>query len=328
MPADLQLYRTISGLILNAGVRFHDIRCQATFLWAVVGLILEKSIHLNQWSRHHPSETKQASRERRFSRWLHNPKIEVLGLYTKLFRYALRDLTGSEIFLALDTSQLFDCFVLIRVALIYRGRSIPVAWSIVSGESSTLELEKYWYVLWCAETILFENKRCTLLADRGFVDQKLFALVRDLGWHMRIRVKESLCVIRLGKESVKIARLWPAKEQALFLHKVWITDKCFGPVYLALAQVQTPKGIQRWAILSDEPTDLNRFLEYGLRFDIEESFLDDKSGGFQLESSELFDIFALTRLGFIMATATLYLVSCGVAVVARNLRPLVTFGAS
>lgn len=107
MPASLQLYRTISGLLLNAGVRFHDLRCQATFLWAVVGLILEKSVHLGQWSRHHPGETKQASRERRFSRWLHNPKIEALGLYAKLFRYALRDLVGSGIYLALDTSQLF-----------------------------------------------------------------------------------------------------------------------------------------------------------------------------------------------------------------------------
>ena len=107
------------------------------------------------------------------------------------------------------------------------------------------------------------------------------------------------------------------------MHKVWVTDKCFGPVYLALAQVQTAKGVQRWAILSDELTCLNTFLEYGLRFDIEESFLDDKSGGFQLESSELFDVHALTSLGFIMASATLYLVSCGLVVVARGLRPFV-----
>lgn len=64
-------------------------------------------------------------------------------------------------------------------------------------------------------------------------------------------------------------------------------------------------------------------LLYGLRFDIEENFLDDKSGGFQLESSELFDSQALVRLGMVMAAATLYLVSSGLAVVARGLRPLV-----
>jgi hypothetical protein len=323
MSESLQIYRTISALLLNAGVRFHDIRCQATFLWAVVGLILEKSIHPGQWSKYRLGFTKQASRERRFSRWLHNPKIVVLDLYALLFKFALLHLTDTEIYLAFDTSQLFERYVLIRVALVYRGRAIPVSWSVVAGESSTIEFDKYWYVLWRAQTILFEYKRCTLLADRGFVDQKLFALVRDLGWHWRVRVKSCMLVYRSGKEVTNISRLMPVKGQALFLHKVWATKRCLGPLYLALAQVETTKGVQKWAILSDEPTDLNTFHEYGLRFDIEENFLDDKSGGFQLESSEFYDVQALIRLGLIMATATLYLVSCGLAVVARGLRPLV-----
>jgi len=38
MSESFQIYRTISGLLLSARVRFHDIRCQATFLWAVTGL--------------------------------------------------------------------------------------------------------------------------------------------------------------------------------------------------------------------------------------------------------------------------------------------------
>jgi hypothetical protein len=34
-----------------------------------------------------------------------------------------------------------------------------------------------------------------------------------------------------------------------------------------------------WAIVSDEPTGLKTFDEFGLRFDIEESFLDDTGSG-------------------------------------------------
>jgi len=323
MPESLQIYRTISGLLLSARVRFHDIRCQATFIWAVTGLILEQGVHLGQWSKRRPGITKQASRERRFSRWLHNPKINPFDLYAVLFKYALRDLAGTDIYLALDTSQLFDRFVLVRVALIYRGRAIPVCWSVIAGESSTIEYDKYWYVLWRAQIILFEYKRCTLLADRAFGDQKLFALLRDLGWHWRIRMKGSVLVYRPGKDVTKISRLLPAQGQALFLHKVWLTNQFFGSVHLALAQVQTAKGVQYWAIVSDESTDIHTFQEYGLRFDIEENFLDDKSGGFQLESSELFDGQALVRLGLILATATLYLISSGLAVVSRGLRHLI-----
>ncbi len=148
-------------------------------------------------------------------------------------------------------------------------------------------------------------------------------MLRDLGWHWRIRLKGSLQVYRPNKEVTKISRLWPAKGRALFLHKVWITKRLFGPVHLALAQVQTAKGVQQWAIISDEPTDMTSFHEYGLRFDIEENFLDEKSGGFQLESSELLDGQALVRLGLIMAAATLYLVSSGLAVMARGWRHFV-----
>ncbi|HEX9618057.1 MAG TPA: hypothetical protein VGA03_11660 [Anaerolineales bacterium] len=91
----------------------------------------------------------------------------------------------------------------------------------------------------------------------------------------------------------------PAKGQALFLHKIWITNRWFVPVHLALAHVQTVRGFEEWAILSDEPTSLETLDEYALRFDIEENFLDDKPAGFQLASSQIRDAAALSRLGLI-----------------------------
>ena len=61
---------------------------------------------------------------------MHNLKSNVFDLYAALFQYALQGLVGSDVYLALDTSPLFDRFILIRVALIYPGRAIPVYWSI------------------------------------------------------------------------------------------------------------------------------------------------------------------------------------------------------
>ena len=61
-------------------------------------------------------------------------------------------------------------------------------------------------------------------------------------------------------------------------------------------------------------------MEYGRRFDIEENFLDDKSNGFQLESSLVRDAEALTRLCLVLAVATLYLVAQGTQVVQTNKR--------
>ena len=73
-------------------------------------------------------------------------------------------------------------------------------------------------------------------------------------------------------------------------------------------------------MLSDEPTDGKTFEEYGLRFDIEENFLDDKSNGFQLESSLIRSAEALTRLCLVLAVTTLYLVAQGTEVVNQGKR--------
>jgi len=51
-----------------------------------------------------------------------------------------------------------------------------------------------------------------------------------------------------------------------------------------------------WAITSDEPTTLHTFKEYGLRFDIEETSLDDQSNGWNLQKSEIRDRCTLSQL--------------------------------
>jgi hypothetical protein len=307
-------------MIRNSQVRFHDMRCLITFAWAIVGVLLEKSVHLSKWSMHRTGEAQAASKQRQFVRWLKNAKIERTGIYRRLAQVAFTDWGGHKIYLALDSSSLWDEFVLVRVALIYRGRALPLSWVVLKQQSTTVAFEKYKHILGDAAAILPKGCPVILLADRGFDDNDLFCAARDLGWGFRIRLKKSLRVHRINKPTLSIGRLMPAKGKALFLHKVWITDRQFGPVHLALAHVHTRNGYEEWAILSDDPTDLHTLDEYGLRFDLEENFLDDKSAGFQLESGEIRDADALARLGLVLATATLYLVSTGTAVVTLGLR--------
>lgn len=291
-----------------------------TFAWAITGVLMEKSVHLSKWCLHRYEDTQAASKQRQFVRWLKNAKIDVTHIYRRLGQAALVDWGGQTIYLALDSSSLWDEFVLVRVALIYRGRALPLSWVIWKQQSTMVAFEKYKHILKEAADILPARCRVILLADRGFDDNDLFCAARDLDWGFRIRLKKSLRVYRASKPTLSVGRLLPPMRQALFLHKVWITDRQFGPVHLALARVHTRNGEEDWAILSDDPTDLRTFDEYGLRFDLEENFLDDKSAGFQLESGELRDCTALNHLSLILAAATLYLVSSGTAVVALGFR--------
>jgi hypothetical protein len=176
-----------------------------------------------------------------------------------------------------------------------------------------------------AATLLPVYGKVIFLADRGFADTKLMKDLQRLGWHWRIRIthrspsgKSVFYVYRRGRPGCKVSAISLARGQARFWHHVYITAQRLGPVHLALARPHG--GHQCWLIVSDEPTDVKTFDEYGLRFDIEENFLDDKSNGFQLESSLLRSAEALSRLCFVLAIATLYLVSQGTEVVKQGKR--------
>jgi hypothetical protein len=289
----------------------------------MTGLVMSHIVHLGRWAVHRKNEVKASSKERQFSRWLHNAKIEPLRVYRPLIQKALAELREKCLYLALDSTVLWDRFVIVRLALIYRGRALPLSWTVIASQSAMVAFESYCGVLAEAVRLIPSGSKVVLLADRGFDDHKLFCYLSQLGWYLRIRLKNSFWVYRTSKPRRKVGDLMPAQGGALFLHKVWIGDLRFGPVYLALAHVQTPNGFEEWAIVSDEPTDLHTLDEFGLRFDIEEGFLDDKSAGFQLEASEIRTVGALARLVLVLAATTLYLVSTGVAVVAMGYRCLV-----
>lgn len=317
------LFYNLIQFMCQTGLRFPDLRLLFTFGWAIVGLLLCETVHLSQWALFRPGKQLAASKERQFQRWLHNERIRPMLTYQPLIAAALAEWEAQTLYLALDTSQLWHRFVIVRLAVIYRGRAIPVGWVVCARKSATVHLALYQRMLAQAAEVLPATCQVVLLADRAFMDVKLMRLLRDLGWGFRIRVKLSTWVYRATKGRRKVSALMPPPGGARFFTHIWLTQQRFGPLHLALASVKTTTGYESWAILSDDSVSLQTFDEYGLRFDIEENFLDDKSAGFQLESSQIRDSMALSRLCLILATATLYLVSTGTAVVATGKRRLV-----
>ena len=185
-----------------------------------------------------------------------------------------------------------------------------------------MRFDEYKPVLDTVQSLLPLGYTVVLLADRGFAATGLMAYCDEfLFWQWRIRCKGDYIVYRSGKRRSQIRNLQLKRGQARCLHGVRLTEERYGPIHLALAKPIDSKEV--WFIVSSFPTDRTTFAEYGLRFDIEENFLDDKSNGFQLEHSRLRDAVALTRLCFILAVATLFLVSQGTDVVETEKRRLV-----
>ena len=313
-----RLYSELVALCGQPG-QWGDVRHLRTFAWMVVGLIQAECVKLTAWVPFVQGRAQYAqSTQRRFRRWLANRRIEVAPLYGPLIQQALQDWGPHTLYLALDTSLLWNQYCLIRLSVVYRGRAVPVVWEVLKHRSSSVTHAAYAELLDAVPPLLPAGVKVVFLADRGFADIEVLAQLRRLGWHFRLRIKATFSVLRAGQLPCKVEDFVLAPGRALFLHHVAITSEQFGPVSLALAR-HSSNG-EYWYIVSDEPTSLHTFEEYGRRFTIEENFLDDKSNGFQLESSLVRDADALTRLCFVVAVATLYLVAQGTQVVAQQKR--------
>ena len=317
-----QMHRDLMNAILPVLPRtiYGDIRRVVTLAWAVTGLCRKGTVRLSAWAEEVTSSARYAaSRVRRFARWLHNPAIDPVKWYPPLLRASLIDWTpGSRAYVALDTTVLAP-FVLIRASLIYRGRAIPLAWRALRRTSAMVSFEAYHPVLDQVGAILPAGVIITLLGDRGFLHERLIQYTRQHHWHYRLRMTGDTLVQRQRQATKAVDQLRPLLGQAHFYADVRLFGSGIGPVHLALATpIDQPND--PWYIVSDEPSDVQTLDEFSLRFDIEESFLDDKSGGFQVQTNELETPEALERLFLILAIATLHCTSIGIGVVRAQVR--------
>lgn len=318
-----RLYQAVSAH-LQSGL-WNDIRNARTLAWMVTGLLLSGRASLPAWLPHfHSSATFAQSSERRCRRWLENPAIDPTGIYGPLVTRALRDWGGQLLVLALDTSVLFEKFCLIRVSVLFRGRAVPLVSRVIPHPSAQVSTAQLLPVLAEVKGLLdfLGRQEVRLLADRGFCDTELMAWLRVCGWHYRIRIKSSLILAAPdGRRRCKVGEVRLAPRETRYFHNVALTGQHFGPVHVALGRPMD--GPEPWQVVSSEPTGIETFAEYGQRFQIEEGFLDDKSGLFQLEDAKLRDATSLERLVLVLSVATLLLVSEGLQAVHRGARRVV-----
>jgi hypothetical protein len=138
-----RLYDTLTQ-VLGEQPNWLDIRHLKTLAWMMVGLIASNVISLTEWVPFVHSRAQYAqSTVRRFRRWLGNKRICVHQLYQPLIRQALSEWGENLLYLALDTSLLWNKYCIIRISIIYRGRAIPLVWAVIAHASSSVAFEVY-----------------------------------------------------------------------------------------------------------------------------------------------------------------------------------------
>ena len=97
--------------------------------------------------------------------------------------------------------------------------------------------ETYKTTLEGAAKRLTKPARVVLLADRGFVDHRLFRLARDLGWNFHFRLKSSIYVGLAVRKGATVGELMPEKGYALsLLALILSTNLCLVSTGTAVMQ--------------------------------------------------------------------------------------------
>ncbi len=318
MSTSTPLYNQLLSL-LSQHSQYRDWRHLKVLAWMVNALICSGKINLSEWESYVVSHaTKAQSIERRWQRFVRNRRVKVRSLYIPLVMAAINDWTNQRVYLALDTTMLWNRFCIIHLSVVCGGRAIPFLWKVLAHKSSTVAFSEYKLMLRLAQRLLSNYPDIMLLADRGFANHQLTEWLQNSNWHYCLRLPCDVTLHGARRHPIELKYLYPPKSEAVLYHHVglWLDGEIRCNIVLA-----NVKGVKEpWAVITDEEPSLQTLWQYGLRFRVEELFLDSKSGAFQLEASKIRDSQSLERLYLVVAVALLFATAHGMTIQLNGLR--------
>ena len=208
---------------------------------------------------------------------LSNRGIDVRALFRLWVPFVLGD--RRDVVVTMDwTEHDHDDQTTIAINLVTsHGRATPLIWKTVV--KSTLKDNRNEYedqVIHRLHEVVPHGVRVTLLADRGFGDQKLYLMLKELGFHYVIRFRELITVTDANGESHPASEWVPTNGRSRMIREAFVTqDKCPVPAVVCVKEA----GMKENWCLATSRTDLGGkgVVElYGKRFTTEENFRDTK----------------------------------------------------
>jgi hypothetical protein len=310
MGSSQELYDRMSQkMMAMCGDKTTNIKQLVNLIWLVVGVITSRSIALSKIANSLPGDAEAESRVTRIRRWLMNSHVDVWSLYQPILEHVLKRWQQAKLMLVIDGTLVFgDRLQIYRLSLVHGCRAIPLAWIVTKG-TGLIEAQRMrkWFKRMAKFLKPYERK-VTLLADRGFRDHDWAKLCQNVGWRYRIRVTKNTIVTFADGRKVRIDQLGVKKGQIKCFQHIRLTVGGQFPTHLTVSWTHgSPKEpAELIAIMSDQHAHPKRLIEYGLRMRIEQSFRDDKSGGFDMDHTRLQDALRLERLLLAVAIATLW----------------------
>ena len=317
MHINFQTYRSIKrslAHVLHTRRNSHQEQHLNTLALLICGIVDAQHVQFDKIAAHAPIRArKNESLITRFRRFVKHDDLTPEVLWLPFGRAVLAGLAHAPLTILLDGTTAGRGCVVLMASVVYRGRALPLLWSVVKGKKGHLPEQLHCALIRRLREVLPAHADVLLLGDGEFDGTQLQATIRASNWHYVCRTATSI-LIYAHDRVFTVGDLPLARGEAVSIADVQMTAKRYGPVLLiGVWEAKHAEPLYLITSLSDAEVAVER---YRLRFRIECMFANHKSRGFQIDKSHLA---APERLGrLLIATSLAYLWVHAVAVFAQE----------
>ncbi|MCD4786199.1 MAG: IS4 family transposase [Candidatus Eremiobacteraeota bacterium] len=294
------------------------------FAWIAAGILMSRSVHLSHIAGKMVGLATTPSKTRRLSRFLDNGAVRVREWYEPVARDLLRRVVdhGLEVRLLADGTKIGFGHQLLMVAIAYRRRAIPLAWTWVRSPKGHSSAYKQRALLTYIRGLMPSEAQVLIVGDSEFGAVEVLRQLDRWKWHYVMRQKSNTRVkLQEGLTWLRFGALVKKGDRPRWTIAALLTQKhAYSTNLLAYWKAGEKEP---WLLATNLTTARTTRRAYKRRMWIEEMFGDFKKHGFDLESSHLRHFFRLSRLTLVVAFLYYWLVAFGSQVIKRGQRRLV-----
>lgn len=315
----LKLMRQIDQLLPNERVTRKRV-----LAWLIFALFYGRSAHASKISNKIPGQAKKPSKAARFHRWLKNRAVRPRLWYESVARNLIRQavMSGQPIRLIVDGTRIGSNHQLLMVALAYRRRALPIAWTWVRKRRGHSSATKQVALLSYVQGLIPSNGHVILLGDSEFGAISVLETLEKWSWNYVLRQKGRYLMQYDATSSwQRLDSMLSKVGQKVWMPSVALTQKHAFSTSIVAYWKRGEKEPWFLATNFDSASEALRF--YSRRMWIEEMFGDFKRNGFDLESIRLRHFARLSRFTMVVALLYVWLVAFGSKTIKQGKRHFV-----
>jgi len=292
--------------------------------WLITGIVESSSVHLSKIANKMKGQAQLSSQIQRLSRFVDNGRVRVREWYEPVASAILSRIVqaGQEVRLVVDGTKVGFGHQLLMVAVCYRRRTLPLAWTWVKGSRGHSSAYKQLALLAYVPSLIPSGATVLVVGDSEFGASEVLKQLDVWQWGYVLRQQPNWLVQAEPHQPwQRLESLLAQPGQRLWLPAAHLTQKYAYAVKL-LAYWQ-PGEKQPWLLATNLATSQAALRAYHRRMWIEEMFGDFKRHGFDLEATHLHHFLRLSRLTLALSLLYVWLVAFGSRVIKNGYRYLV-----